>query len=394
MEYKNNTINLLTNTDNFSLIVSLLFFSIMSTKNLREQSAHSKLLIIFCAILFSTASLLPVSAQGIADTSRTSPKAEAKHYVRVGHNDDQWFDEKVKLRSSDAPRTTKRFYCYDTYDSVKLLLGRHGRHYCYSTKTGILSKPYLHLGRKGTGTGAGSNLIACVDKDKKMGFINCHTGDEVIPCQFYYNEDVYYEECSPYFVNDKCLLEISLDYDCIIDTTGNILLKDYNIYVSDYYDGYIVVNNEHKESLYSQDLRCLLKDKENISVYKIGIVYTDSLFATPILTNFKFTESVPVYPIIGITECKTYLETHSDPTDESKEMYYSFDIDYELGEGVIDKDMNLVFDPKWGWDKVVYLGNGYFMAYTNDRETAFIMDKKGNFIVPKPTFSPSHILSK
>lgn len=371
----------------------------MSTKNLREQSAHSKLLIIFCAILFSAASLLPVSAQGIADTARTSPKAEAKHYVRVGHNDDQWFGEKVKLRSIDAPRTTKRFYCYDIYDSVKLLLGRDGRYYCYSTKTGIISKPYSYLGRKGIGTGTGSNLIACVDKDKKMGFINCHTGEEVIPCQFYFNEDTYdedytFQDNSPRFVNDKCLIQVSSDYDGIIDTTGKILLKDYSIYEPEYFDGYVVVNKEHKESLYSQDLRCLLKDKEDISVYRVGIMYTDSLYATPLLTNFKFTNSLPVYPIIGIAKCKSYLEMYSDPTDDSKEVYYSFDIDYESGEGVIDKDMNLVFDPRWGWDKVVSLGNGYFMAYTNDQETAFIMDKKGNFIVPKPTFSSSHILSK
>lgn len=287
---------------------------------------------------------------------------------------------KMKFRSDE----------YDMYDSVLVIHKKIDRWFCFSLKTGVISKSYTGMGSPGSQ--AGANLIACVDNDGRIGFLDCHTGKEVIPCCFYYDKGIYdegYEFAynAPCFDGNTCLLYMvsfvpDIYCDCIIDMTGKVLLDGFlHINKAEYFDGYIMDCDSGLESLYTKDLRCVLANKADISEYKVGIVYTDSLESIPMLMDFDLTRVTPVYTLFDIAECRSLNVTYGDQKQKSDDEYYTFDIDYRLGAGVIDQDMNLVIDPRWKWDRVVPIGNGYFVCYSE--ETGFLMDRNGNFVVPK-----------
>lgn len=368
----------------------------MKAKKSRKSAITQNLLRLFCFMLLEGAFMLVIgltqaNAEILLNSTdglkKQEPQENSFGVVNLKNGD-------IIVYGYDPDGSTfkKRFrYAeYDRYDSVFVLHKKRNSWYCFSLKTGAISKSYIAMGIPGSQ--AGERLIACVDGNRKMGFLDCHTGKETIPCRFYYDrgmydEDVDFQYSAPRFEGNTCLLQmVSLDSDgfgdCIIDMTGKVLLDGFlHIEKTNYFDGYITTGEEWRESLYTKDLRCVLADKENISEYKVGIVYTDSIESNPMLVNFELTQTTPVYTLFDITECTSLNGNDSDYEKESSEVYYIFDIDYRLGAGVIDQNMNLVIDPRWMWDRVVPIGNGYFICYSE--YTGFLMDKNGNFVVPK-----------
>ena len=57
--------------------------------------------------------------------------------------------------------------------------------YTFSTKSGVLSRAYTYIGD----VGQNRPWVACVNKNNELGFMDIHTGNEVIPCQFYFDHD-------------------------------------------------------------------------------------------------------------------------------------------------------------------------------------------------------------
>ena len=361
----------------------------MNVKRLRRLVVAKKVLRI-SGISLAVCGLIIILCLGVAKAAiPTVPPDSTERQMtppssQLGYKYTKNGGVKVKAITSSGKVVQKRFRFfqdYTWYDSVLILQGNK-KCYLYSYKTGALSKPYLDLGT--FKSKQGKHLLACVDKNKKIGFVDCRTCEEVIPCQFYYNEDVYYEDYpfrdySPCFDNNRCNLQLSPECDGIIDTMGKVLIKGRNIYEPDNYDGYIV-EEKGSMSLYTKDLQCVLADKERITSFRVGIVYKDSLSDNLMLIRSGCSESTPVYTLFDIAECESVSEVvrhlGSKPTDE----YYTFDISYELGAGVIDRDMNLVVDPKWKWDRVVTLGNGYIICFSEG--VGFLMDKNGNFVIP------------
>lgn len=285
----------------------------------------------------------------------------------------------VKIKSKNpAKKISKRFdscYSEDTYGDSVLFLRKNGKEYTFSLKSGALSKPYSHLGD----VGYGRSWVACIDENDKLGFVDIHTGKEVLPCQFSTSECCY--DVLPFFDGDYCIFPLYSGYYGIIDTTGKVLVGGEYIYKTEVFDGYLVECENNKKSLYSKDLQCVLANKDDISFYRVGIVYTDSLCETPMLTDFEFTQATPVYTLYAVDECRSILETDYRE-EETQDVYYTFETDYdETGIGMIDQKMNMVIDPKWKWDEIVSLGNGFFVCFSDC--TGFLMDRNGNFVVPK-----------
>lgn len=286
-------------------------------------------------------------------------------------------DVKIKSKNS-AQKVPGRFDCCSmenmSEDSV-LFLRKDCKSYTFSLKSGALSKPYYYLGD----VGLGRAWVACIDENDKLGFVDIHTGKEVLPCQFGTGACCY--DALPFFDGDYCIFPFYNDYYGIIDTTGKVLVSGKYIYETEFFEGYLVIDENDRESLYSKDMRCVLADKHDISIYRIGIVYRDSVGTTPMLTDFGFTHVTPVYPLFAMDECESILEINP-VKNTSTELFYTFETSFpETGTGMIDQDMNLVIDPKWKWDDVVSLGNGYFVCYSD--HTGFLVDKYGNFVVPK-----------
>ena len=344
-------------------------------------------------VLMFAFGLKPVKADNLLKISHDVEKHEGgggKYGVVKMKNGDM----KIIARDLDGAivKMKVRYDDYDEYDSVFVIRKKNDCWYCFSQKTGIISKPYFNMGFPGVNS-TEKRLIACVSENKKLGFLNCHTGELEIPCKFYYDDDIYDEyyrflRNSPYFYGNTCLHQMYNDkggvWDCVIDIDGKILLGGYPaIWETDYFEGYIVRDAAGNESLYTKDFKCVMSGKEDIEDYKVGILYSDSLGAIPMLTNHKLTKTVPVYTLIDVGVCESLTRESGDDEREFKTEaeYYTFDIDYRLGAGVIDRDMNLVIDPTWNWDRVVPIGNGYFVCYSS--ETGFLMDKNGNFVVPK-----------
>ena len=339
--------------------------------------AIGALIVILCLGLVQAATL-PASPDSTGQQT-TPPSSQFGYKFTKGGG------VKIKAVTSTGKVVQKKFHHfqdYTVYDSVFLLQGIK-KCYTYSLKTGILSEPYLDMGS--FENQPGNHLLACLDNNKKIGFINYHTGKEVIPCQFYFNEDVYYEDypfryCSPYFKDNKCNLQISHEHDGIIDTTGKVLIKSRNIYETDHYDGFIVEDNEGF-NLYSKDLNCVLANKEHISSLPVGIIYKDSSSNNTMLIRPDSAQAIPVYILFDVTECESAAEPLNSPERESSDVYYTFDISYELGVGVVDQNMNLIVDPEWMWDKVETFGVGYFICYSEG--VGFLLDKNGNFVIPE-----------
>lgn len=270
-------------------------------------------------------------------------------------------------------------------DSV-IYLTKNNEHFVFSLKSGALSKPYHQLFGNFE---PDRPWIACVDSNKKLGFLDLHTSKEVIPCQFYFDRN-FYSSCYNYevgFSGNHCILRLSPDLDGIIDTTGKILIQAQEITRTSNYDGYLV-KQDNREYLYSKDLRCMLSDKAEIIVLGSTILYTDSLEGETMLTDFNFTQSTPVYFIYTgdllydelPPECKALCEKSlSTPLEDST--LYEFSLDGVPGIGIMDHNMNVLIDPRWGWDLVRHIGNGYFACCYEGY--GVLMDKNGKFVSPK-----------
>ena len=348
-------------------------------------------LILLGGILLFSLGMAPANAKTLYDTPHDGGKSNAAA-SKFGMQALKNGCIKITARNLNGSTVKMKVHYvdYESHDSVVVIRKRNDCWYCFSLKSGVISEPYISMGFPGT-TLNGKQLIACVDKSQKLGFLDCNTGKEVIPCRFYYDEDYYDEgyrfvDNSPYFEGNLCLLQMQNDnggvWDCIIDTNGKILLEGRpDIRETEYFDGYIVERIDDLKSLYDKDLQCVLSGKEYIADYKVGIPYSDSLGAIPMLVDHKLTKTTPVYTLVDVGECETLRGERKSEESEGSAEYYTFDIDYRLGAGVIDRDMNLVIDPNWKWDRVVPIGNGYFVCYSD--YTGFLMDSYGNFVVPK-----------
>ena len=122
-----------------------------------------------------------------------------------------------------------------------------------------------------------------------------------------YYEGYPFRDYSPCFDNNRCNLQLSSEYDGIIDTTGKVLIIGRNIYEPDYYDGYIVENKEGI-SLYTKDLQCVLANKERITSFRVGIVYKDSLSDNLMLIRSGCSEATPVYTLFDMQNANQYLK--------------------------------------------------------------------------------------
>ena len=204
----------------------------------------------------------------------------------------------VKIKSKNHGRKIRERFDDYSYldaccDSVVFLM-KDEEEYTFSTKSGVLSRPYTYIGD----VGQNRPWVACVNKNNELGFMDIHTGNEVIPCQFYFDHDDvhdyyynyytlghygYHIDWPPCFDGDYCVLRLSPYHLGVIDTAGKVLIRGNYVKKTEYHDMYLMKDDECREYLYSKDLQCLLSDKEEISVTRTSIVCTDSLGARPVV---------------------------------------------------------------------------------------------------------------
>ena len=345
-------------------------------------------LCLFMALGTLNAQPAPKKIRGIVSREALSPE-----YDLVKLKSDKVL---IMVHNSDQPVFNQKFeqlYAYNYLSDSVLWLESKRQSYTFSMKTGALSKPYVSIGEPGAGSN--SNLVACLNNNGMYGFLDCHTGMEVIPCQFeaseYHKDKLDFHCFSPQFKHNFCLIQNpdSDSLDRFIDTTGRVVLRSGYISKCDYYDGYIVDDDipeklDTRKSLYSVDLKCVLSDKKYIHSFRAGIVYQDSIHdETMMLISPLYPQAIPVYSVIDIGECEALLDMSRSKENESKDVYFAFETDYGLGVGVMDQNLNLIIDPKWKWENVVSFGNGYFLVYAEWGGPAFIMDRNGKFVLPK-----------
>lgn len=301
-----------------------------------------------------------------------------------------FYNGNVKIKTREpAQKIPTRFDKCDksrmSRDSV-IYLTKNNECFVFSLKSGALSKPYLQLFGY---IKPDRPWIACVDSNKKLGFLDLRTSKEVIPCQFYFDRD-FSSFCYNYevgFCGNHCILRLSPELDGIIDTTGKILIEAQEITRTSNYDGYLV-KQDNREYLYSKDLRCMLSDKAEIIVLGSTILYTDSLEGETMLTDFNFTQSTPVYLIYfedlqydGLSAERKALCGDSSQAPQDDSTFFIFSMDGAFGVGIMDQNLNVLVDPRWGWLSAVHIGNGYFACCYG--AYGVLMDKNRHFVSPK-----------